>query len=260
MLEVAVSMKRDRRSGEGGHHQRGPDLPTRTQDWASFRQNIPYPSDSEESFARHHAERYGDEELLVDGQHTGSPHFPRRSERARIHAEYTTSNRQRDRTREAYGDTLKPATEEYESLSYNQREYYDSTSGGMLPRHHATLLPLARDREGPNYHNATNRERLLTMEYGYHSAEAQQRHWKSADKAYQEHEQVQADHARHRRFRSDPRDDDTVDCYSNSPVQSTEPHTRSRNQGLPPPGYYCDRLDTPPEEDDDGAGEAYGGR
>lgn len=41
--------------------------------------------------------------------------------------------------------------EEYRGLSHQQREYYEHTSGDMLPRHHNTLLPLARVREGPNY-------------------------------------------------------------------------------------------------------------
>lgn len=50
--------------------------------------------------------------------------------------------------------------------------------------------------------NATNRERLLTMEYAYHSLEDQQGHWNSADEAYAEHRQAQDDHARHRRYRS----------------------------------------------------------
>lgn len=138
----------DRPSGRG---LRGPNLPIRTQDQESFRRNIPFPSGSEEDFARNHAELYGNEEQLVDGHHTGPAHFPRRSERAVIHREYTTSNRHRDRTRTAYEDALKPANKEYKGLSEEQHEYYEHTSDGMLPRHHTTLLPLAREREGPNY-------------------------------------------------------------------------------------------------------------
>ena len=88
-------MKDHRGVGEGGHHQRGPNLPGRTQDRESFQQRIPFPSGPEEDFAQHHAELYGDEEDLVDGRHTGSAHFPRRSERARMHGEYTTSTHQR---------------------------------------------------------------------------------------------------------------------------------------------------------------------
>lgn len=144
-------MPRGHRSSEVGRRQRGPDLPTRIQDRDSFRQNIPYPSGSEEEFARHHAELYGDEEELVDGHHTGSPHFPRRTERARIHREYTTSNEHRDRTRDAYNEVLRPANAEFRALSPERREYYNYTSDGILPRQHAALLPLAREREGPNY-------------------------------------------------------------------------------------------------------------
>lgn len=50
--------------------------------------------------------------------------------------------------------------------------------------------------------NATNRESLLTREYAYHSLKDQQDHWSSANQAYTELEQVQADHARHRSYRS----------------------------------------------------------
>lgn len=148
-------MPRIHRSGEVGRRQRGPDLPNRTQDRESFQGNISYPLGSDEEFARRHAELYGEEENLVDGHHTSSPHFPRRSERARAHREYTTSNQHRDRTREAYDSVYGSANAEYRELDREQTDYYDNTSGGMLPRHHATLLPLARDREGPNYQLAT---------------------------------------------------------------------------------------------------------
>ncbi|KAL9135022.1 MAG: hypothetical protein Q9175_003793 [Cornicularia normoerica] len=70
-------MKGDRGLGELGRRQRGPNLPDRTRDQESFRQNIPRPSGSAETFARHHAELYADEEGLVDDQHIGNPHFPR---------------------------------------------------------------------------------------------------------------------------------------------------------------------------------------
>lgn len=88
---------------------------------------------------------------MVDGHHTGRPHFPRWSERSRMHEEYESSNRYRDRTREAYQDESTPVDKDYKSLGAEQMAYYNHTSDGMLPRHHATLLPLARDREGPNY-------------------------------------------------------------------------------------------------------------
>lgn len=126
------------------------------------------------------------------------------------------------------------------------------------------------------YSNATNRERLLTREYAYHSLEDQQDHWENANRAYTELEQVQADHARHteniyrtfvlqlywlrlwiasfrfhvrywKRHRN-PYDHDTVDCYNKSPVYHTTPHSRSRSNGLPSPGNYCDRLTASTEE------------
>ena len=34
-------------------------------------------------------------------------------------------------------------------------------------------------------------------------------------------------------------------------MRHTVPHTRSRNQGFPPPGTYCERLSTPPEDGED---------
>ena len=141
--------RRDSRAARRRH--RGPDLPTRTQNRDSFRRNIPRPSGPEEEFARHHAELYGEEEDMVDGKHTSIPHFPRRTERARIHGEYTTSNRDRDRTRNAYDDVFDDATAEYNELDEGQTEYYDYTSDGMLPSHHAALLPLSRAREEPNF-------------------------------------------------------------------------------------------------------------
>ena len=53
-----------------------------------------------------------------------------------------------------------------------------------------------------HFSNAVNRERLVTKEYSYHDLEDQRVHWRRADKAYQEHEQARADHARHRKYRS----------------------------------------------------------
>ena len=50
--------------------------------------------------------------------------------------------------------------------------------------------------------NASNREKLLTMDHAYHSLEDQKDHWRHADKAYKELGEVRADHTRHRRYRS----------------------------------------------------------
>ena len=144
-------MKGNHSSGEIRRRHRGPDLPTRTQNRETFRQNIPYPSDPEEDFAHHHADLYTNEENLVDGQHVGIPHFPHRSDRARMHGVYTTTNQQRDRTRKAYQDEHNAANIECDEFDEGQAQYYDHTSGGMLPRHHTALLPLARAREEPNY-------------------------------------------------------------------------------------------------------------
>ncbi len=88
---------------------------------------------------------------MVDGQHTSIPHFPRRTERARIHGEYTTSNQDRDRTREAYRTEVEAANAEFEQLEAEQIEYYRHTSDSMLPSRHAALLPLSRAREEPNF-------------------------------------------------------------------------------------------------------------
>lgn len=144
-------MRRNHGFSERGRRERGPDLPNRTQDLDSFRQRVPYPSGSEDDFTRHHAELYGEEENLVDGHHTGSAHFPRKSERARMHREYTRSNQPRDRTREAYNDVFNSASAGYQELDREQTQYYDHTSGSLLPRHHEALLPLARAREYPNH-------------------------------------------------------------------------------------------------------------
>ena len=92
---------------------------------------------------------------MVDGLHVGGPHFPSGSERSKMHRVYETSNKLRDRTRVAYGSELRAASAEYGELSEDQTAYYDYTSDGLLPRHHAGLLPLARAREEPNYQYAT---------------------------------------------------------------------------------------------------------
>ena len=113
---------------EARHRHRGPDLPNRTQSRDSFHQNIPYPSGSEEAFAHHHADIYANEEPMVDGRHVGSPHFPHRSDRARMHGVYTVSNQQRDRTRDAYGAELRAAVAEFDGLDDEQAEYYAFTS------------------------------------------------------------------------------------------------------------------------------------
>ena len=133
------------------HRFRGPDLPNRTQNRESFQRNVPFPPGPEQEFARQHADIYGNEEGMLDGQHVGDPHFPSQSERAKRHGVYTTSNKLRDRTRDAYASELRAAKAEYEEFNENQMEYYDHTSDGLLPRQHAALLPLARAREEPNY-------------------------------------------------------------------------------------------------------------
>ena len=133
------------------HRYRGPDLPNRTQNRESFHRNVPFPPGPEQEFAHQHADTYGDEEGMVDGLHVGGPHFPSRSERATMHGVYTTSNKLRDRTRSAYESGLLAANAEYGEFNDEQVEYYGYTSDGLLPRHHAALLPLARAREEPNY-------------------------------------------------------------------------------------------------------------
>ena len=133
------------------HRYKGPDLPNRTQNRESFQRNVPFPPSPEQEFARQHADIYGKEENMVDGLHVGNPHFPSRSERARTQWVYTTSTKLRDRTRDAYASEFSAAYAESESFNEDQREYYDRTSDGLLPRHHAALLPLARAREEPNY-------------------------------------------------------------------------------------------------------------
>ena len=92
---------------------------------------------------------------MVDGLHVGGPHFPSRSERSQMHRVYETSNKLRDRTRDAYVSEHNSASAELEDFNEDQRKYYGHTSDGLLPRHHATLLPLARAREEPNYQYAT---------------------------------------------------------------------------------------------------------
>ncbi len=166
-----------------------------------FHESIPFPIGLEEDFANRYVELYGDDEYLVDGHHPRSSYFPNRSERAKMHAEYTSSNRPRDRTRKAYNDDLDLAIAEYQELNDGQAEYYHGTSGGMLPRHHAALLPLAREREEPSFSvslyvsliigivlmwssNAISWQRLLE---GRHNLGGQQTHWWSTDRAYTEH-------------------------------------------------------------------------
>ena len=133
------------------HRYRGPDLPNRAQNRELFQRNVPFPPGPEQEFDRQHADIYGKEEGMVDGHHVGSPHFPRRSERARMHGVYETSNQLRDRTRNAYKSGVTFAQAECEEFNEDQTEYYRYTSDGLLPRHHAALLPLARAREEPNY-------------------------------------------------------------------------------------------------------------
>ena len=50
--------------------------------------------------------------------------------------------------------------------------------------------------------NARNRERLLTGGYEWHSLQDQRTHWERADRAYEELQEAQSDHARHRKYRS----------------------------------------------------------
>ena len=144
-------MAGNQNSGERRSRHRGPDLPYRTKNRDFFQRNIPRPSGSEAEFASRHADLYGEEENLVDGNHVDRPYFPRRTERAKIHGEYKTSTPVRDRTRIAYESELDAANAEFDGFSKEQAQYYMHASDGLLPRRHAALLPLARAREEPNF-------------------------------------------------------------------------------------------------------------
>lgn len=117
-----------------------------------FDRNYPYYSGSAVDYQAEHANRYGETESFApdgrhsraDGSHEPRPSFPRGSSRERDHREYRYSTQPRNQTREAYETALSIETTQFGRLDEEQREYYMSTSGGLIPSAHSRLIPPAR--------------------------------------------------------------------------------------------------------------------
>lgn len=104
------------------------------------------PTDTAEEYDKSHAQRYGAEEGMVDGKHRrGNPSFPIGSERDIAHAKYSESTKQKERARKSYRGARKAHTAEIDNLSPEEKGYYEHSTGGLFPTHHANLFTRALD-------------------------------------------------------------------------------------------------------------------
>ena len=113
---------------------------------SAFMRDVPRYAGTDEDFERSHAQRYGREEGLgSDGKHHhGSHHFPRGSERQKLHTQYSKSTRPRDDSRKAYNNGLAAAERDYNRLDDDEREYHRDYTGGLTPYQHERLDPRAK--------------------------------------------------------------------------------------------------------------------
>lgn len=99
-----------------------------------------------EDFERAHTRRYGREEGLgPNGEHLHGPHFPRGSDRQKLHTQYNASTHGRDVARGAYQRGLTAAEDEYLDMGKHEKIYYEENTGGLPPHQHERLDPRARE-------------------------------------------------------------------------------------------------------------------
>lgn len=111
----------------------------------SFLREVPKYSGTDEDFAEEHARQYGREEGLgPDGRHRpGHTHFPRGTDRANMHKQYSSSTKPRVDARLAYQAQITEANERMEAMGVEERDYYGDHTGGLPPYEHELLDPRA---------------------------------------------------------------------------------------------------------------------
>ena len=113
----------------------------------AFLKDVPSYQGTDEDFEKAHYQRYGREEKLgPDGKHHhGSDHFPHGSDREKMHTQYSKSTQPRNDSRAAYNKGVKAAHQELERMSFEEKRYYKSRTGGLPPHLHERLEPRAKD-------------------------------------------------------------------------------------------------------------------
>lgn len=133
-----------------GHEWEDSHVPDR--EALDFERRYPHYSGTAAQYQEEHASQYGETEGLApngshikaDGSHEPKPRFPRGSSRERDHKAYKKSTARSNRTQRAYEIARREGNRQFSSLDEEQQSYYKHTSGGLIPRVHARLLPLAR--------------------------------------------------------------------------------------------------------------------
>lgn len=186
----------------------------RDRDLDSFHRDNARYAGTEHDFTRDHARSYGRHEGLgLDGSHPGpgKPHFPKGSDRERIHAGYTVSTGATRAARRDYSINLGAANKEFNKMTPEEIEYYHQVSDSLRPDQHERLDPRAGKWADSSYNMATGRENFLkAYPHGYHSLKEQNQHYDHAEAAFREYGTAsghQARHSAHRSFRGDPRRD-----------------------------------------------------
>ena len=113
----------------------------------AFLREVPSYAGTSEEFEKAHARRYGKEEGLgPDGMHGhGQAHFPRGSDRLKLHTQYSASTNGRDSKRDAYDHGLRKAKKDFASMDDDEQKFYRTNSGGLTPLQHERLDPRARE-------------------------------------------------------------------------------------------------------------------
>jgi len=197
-----------RRRGVGGRES------GRDRNLESFHRDNTNYAGTAEDFTRDHTRSYGYHEGLGhDGTHPGpgKPHFPRGSDRERLHASYSVSTSATDAARDRYSDGLATADGEFKRMTAEERKYYGDISDGLRPDQHERLGPGAAKWADSSYNMATRRENFLkAFPHGYHSLEEQNQHYLYAEHAFSEYDKArghQERHSKHRSYKADSRRD-----------------------------------------------------
>ena len=121
--------------------------PARGQGKEGFLREVPDYAGTSEEFNKAHARRYGREEGLgPDGMHgPGQAHFPKGSDRQKLHTQYSASTNGRNFKRDAYKHGLQDAKNEFESMEVDEKKFYRNNTGGLTPLQHERLDPRAQD-------------------------------------------------------------------------------------------------------------------
>ncbi|KAL8922125.1 MAG: hypothetical protein Q9172_003699 [Xanthocarpia lactea] len=172
--------------------------------------------------------------------------FADRYDAVQGHAVYTQARVENDRHRNAYETGYDRHLQTIQGLrDPNERDYYKQSTGGLTPRAHRELKPLARDLEHAEARHASTREDVYghdAMMYG--TSEGQYAHSGHIGWHSRKADQSNANYNRHAHYEDDPLSN-ARDCYGREVPHGYHPDHTPYPRAPPLPGHYSTRLDAP---------------